>query len=649
MSNTFNKIKKIINCFFLIFFFINSGSLFGKDTPIIVISPSKNPQSISTVGSSVIVMDEKFLEESNEYFLGDVLSKSSTSINFFQTGGYGATSGIQLRGLPKRYSTVYIDGIRVSDPSSVSNDYDFNHILTSQISRVEILKGNQSSLYGSGAIGGTINITTKKPKPGKNNTFHYSTGSHKTHNLSFSHSISDEKNNLHFGGERFQTDGISQMTHNNEKDAYKNNLLFTNFKKSLPNNFQLNGIINLSKTYLQYDKEINTLTTTHSEEEKTLQSLSGITLSHDTNKKLTNNLTYNKTFTRRTYNPAPGSGNLIKDSYNGDRNFFSYNGEYKISLDNNIVFGLEREYDLMRYNKDLTGISKKNYYTTSEYFDLQSRLSENLFTTYGFRLSENSVAGNEEAHRITLAYLLNNKNTKLRSSYGSGFRFPSLYEMYYVYASNSSSLPYVKAEKSKSFDIGIDKTLSNLSFSATYFNISYTDSLEGWESNTSSGSSYTYQNTPSKVKSQGLELSSNWKKNNFLNFNFNYTYTSTYDGAEADDPNRNQNYTNNQIVRVPRHLINLHTNFSFPRLQNIDFTINSKWSDAARDYGNGNRTYSDERTDDYLVSDLQIKYEYSKNYNFFLNVINLFNEKYETARDYSQMNRSINLGLKKVY
>ena len=89
-------------------------------------------------------------------------------LTFFQSGGHGTASAIQLRGLPKRYSTVYIDGVKMSDPSSVSNDFDFNNILTSQISRVEILKGNQSSVYGSGAIGGTINIITKK---GENQVF----------------------------------------------------------------------------------------------------------------------------------------------------------------------------------------------------------------------------------------------------------------------------------------------------------------------------------------------------------------------------------------------------------------------------------------------------------------------------------------------
>ena len=119
-------------------------------------------QYISTVGSTTTIFDASYFENTNNFFLGDVLGTNTTSYNFFQSGGHGTESAIQLRGLPKRYSTVYVDGVKMSDPSSVSNDYYFNNILANQISRVEILKGNQSSVYGSGAIGGTINITTKK-------------------------------------------------------------------------------------------------------------------------------------------------------------------------------------------------------------------------------------------------------------------------------------------------------------------------------------------------------------------------------------------------------------------------------------------------------------------------------------------------------
>jgi vitamin B12 transporter len=218
---------KIIKLIIILTFPFNA--VFAAEIPIIVIAPSKKIQSISTVGTSVTVLDETFFENSNEFFLGDVLAGNTTSVNFFQNGGQGQTSAIQLRGLPKRYSTVYIDGVKMSDPSSVSNDYNFNHILTNLISRVEILKGNQSSVYGSGAIGGTIHVTTKRGKPGFQKDISYNTASYGTHNLALSMSGADDKNDFYIGLERFITDGISAMDNNDERDGYKNNTLVANY------------------------------------------------------------------------------------------------------------------------------------------------------------------------------------------------------------------------------------------------------------------------------------------------------------------------------------------------------------------------------------------------------------------------------------
>jgi outer membrane receptor protein involved in Fe transport len=146
-----------------------------------------------------------------------------------------------------------------------------------------------------------------------------------------------------------------------------------------------------------------------------------------------------------------------------------------------------------------------------------------------------------------------------------------------------------------------------------------------------------------------LELVSQWKKSDLLNFDFNYTYTSTYDGAEQDDPNRNLNYNNSQMVRVPRNIFNLKTNIKIPGYDNLDLALKTKWSDVARDYGNGNRTFADERLDDYLVNDLSIKYNLMNTYNMFFDINNIMNEKYETARDYSQMDRSFNFGIRRAY
>ena len=634
-----------------ILLFLNTTKAISSDIPILVIAPSKKPQSISTVGTSVVVLDEKFLQSSSEYFLGDVLSNNSTSANFFQNGGHGSTSAIQLRGLPKRYSTVYIDGVKMSDPSSVSGDFDFNHILTSQISRVEILKGNQSSVYGSGAIGGTINITTKKGKEGQQKSLMFNAGSYKTHNYSASLSGADEISNYYLGFEKFHTDGMSAMTHNDEKDAYTNNSLIASYGKSLSNNFNFKSNLRLSETNKQYDKEINTATANHNEEEDGVQASGNISFEYQLNQKFNNTLTLANTYIKRIYQAAPGSGNTQKDNYYGDRYSYSYKGNYNFDLDNSIIFGLEREDDSIGYNANASGRKDESYYTLSTYFDYQKRFSNNIFATFGSRFDDNSVAGNEEAHRVSFAYLFDDKSTKIKSSYGTGFRFPSLYEMYFVYASNVSSLPFVKAENSKSFDIGIEKTFSdnNLKLDLTYFNLEYDNLLEGWKNNNSSGAAYTTQNSDGVVKSQGLEFNSSWKAFQNLDFGINYTYTSTYDGAEADDPNRNQSYTNNQMVRVPRNLVNLQTRFTAPNDKNLSLILNSKWSDTARDYGNGNRTYQDERTDDYFVNDISIKYNLWNSYNLFFNITNVLDEKYETTRDYSQMDRSFNIGLKRIY
>ena len=216
--------------------------------PPIVISPSKQPQSVSTVGTSVTVYDEKFFKNSTDYFLGDALGDSTTGYNYFQNGGAGTESAIQLRGLPKRYHTVYIDGVKMSDPSNVSNDFNFNHILTNSISRVEILKGSQSSVYGSGAIGGTINITTKKGKDGFHKKINYATGSNNTHDLSMNLSGANEKNNFYFGLQRFDTDGISQMRHNEEKDRYRNNGLIASFGNKFSDTLELESNVRVAET-----------------------------------------------------------------------------------------------------------------------------------------------------------------------------------------------------------------------------------------------------------------------------------------------------------------------------------------------------------------------------------------------------------------
>jgi len=307
------------------------------------------------------------------------------------------------------------------------------------------------------------------------------------------------------------------MTHNDEKDRYRNNSLVTNYGRQFSDKIKFESNIRIAETYNQYDKEIDTATASHSEEVDSVESSSNIALVYKPNKLFTNKFTLAKTYIKRVYAATPLSGNTAKDNYVGDRHALMYSGNYNFNLDNSLVFGLEREDDQIGYNKDMTGMTHKDAYVTSSYFDFQSRVTNNIYATFGSRFDEHSLAGNEDSHRATLAYLFDDKSTKLKSSYGTGFRFPSLYETYYVDGEHKS----VYAENSESFDFGIEKSFLDLGLDVdvSYFNIRYDDTLEGWERN---GAWKTY-NFPGIVKSQGLELVSKWKKSDTLNFGLNYT------------------------------------------------------------------------------------------------------------------------------
>jgi vitamin B12 transporter len=462
----------------------------------------------------------------------------------------------------------------------------------------------------------------------------------------------NDKNDFYIGLERFITDGISAMNNNDERDGYKNNTLVANYGYKFTNKLKLENNLRIAHGYLQYDTEDDINDPAEDSDEQQQKEFSGsVALVYKPNEQFTNRLIYSTYSIDRIYNTYDDG----QDEYKGDRKALTYSGNYNIDLDSSVVFGLDTEFDQIDYNKDLlTSIRKEGFQTSSAYIDYQKRFTKNLYGTLGARLDEHSLVGKEDSRRATLAYLFDDKTTKLKASYGTGFRFPSLYEAYYVYGAHPKVREGLKAETSESFDIGIEKSFFDLGLNIdlSYFNTKYIDAIEGWSGNTEYAQWGNTKNSPSTTKSQGLELLSKWKNNDALNFDFNYTYTSTYDGAEQDDPDKNSDNYNSQMVRVPRHLFNLAINYVFPD-KNLNLTLHTKISDKVRDYGNANQpadgSYEDVKLNSYMVNDLSLNYKLWGTYNVFFDVINIFDKKYTTALQYSQMDRSFNFGIKRKY
>jgi vitamin B12 transporter len=639
-------LKLIISLFIFLLF---GHAKIQAEIPVIVISASKSPQSKSVVGSDVSVINESTISSSSENFVGDILSENLTGMNYFQSGGYGTVSGIQLRGQPKRYSTVYLNGIKLSDPSTPSNDYYFNNLMNNSLESVEVLKGSQSILYGSGAIAGTVNLYTKKGKDGHNRYGNISEGSFGSRyaNLTFD----GKENNFDYfiGFANFNSEGISARIDDDENDRYRNNNVVANLGYQINDKIKSETYFNYTDLFLEYDSvALASSDDNSSDDQQTLFSTKLIF----NNSNLLNILAFNKTYFLRETVTGYNSGSPSKKMYEGQRDAINLIGQYNISLDTKINYGLEYEIDKAEIPSNYTNGStyhaakyaSEEEEINSQYFDLQFRLIDKLYSTIGMRVDHHSIAGSYQTGRATFAYKIDN-NTKIRSSLGTGLRFPTLNEYYFGSSvlNRSSLVP----EESTSVDLGIDKKLKKygISLSATIFNVDYKNYIGGWASNTDNGNTYVQKNTSAKNYSRGLELSSKWDPNEDISVDLGYTFTKSYDGSTCSNPNDSCNDEMN--VRIPKNSIRATLTKNF----NKDFkaALQLKYVGERRDYGGSDNGFKQVILDDYSLVNLYANYEFDDNYKFNFSLKNLFDEKYNEALNYNTPGRSLNINLKKKF
>ena len=642
-------LRKIIKLIIILTFPVNN--IFAADIPIIVIAPGKTPQSLSTVGSSVTVIDSDKINESSHFSLANIIDDSSTSTNMFQAGGLGANTGIQLRGLEKRYSTVYIDGVKMLDPSSSDGSFYMENVMKNSIDRVEILKGTQSSLYGSNAIGGTIHIFTKKGREGNHSNFVIENGSNNTKNFTYSVDGADDKFHYYLGLNKLLTNGISAMNDNNENDQYRNDGIVGNFGYKINDNFKIENSFRYADTFYEYDAVNSSYADINSTDN--IEGSYTLKLIHEKDK-FKNSLIYNKLYIERaTTNHAKAYTN-----YFGYRDTFNFLGKYNFNLDNKIVYGIDSEFDASRYPVDY-GVTNKEHDESiiSQYFDFQFRPFEKLYSTFGLRSDDHTTAGRKTSGRTTVAYQLDG-NSKIRSSLGAGVRFPALYD--YKYGSSTivdkgGTLEDIQSERGLSFDLGYDTYIDNLDLglSATLFKTKQKNSILN-----NARTEWVQMNATGVNTSEGIELNGNWKPvDKKISLNFGYTFTDSYDAATCD-PDEKAAYADNECrdigskvqtakVRVPRHAIQSRINYNIS--PNLKSSLKGKYVGETRDLGNTNNNYTDAILTDYFDIDLETSYQLFNGYKLFANIGNILDEEYEQAYQYSTMGRTFNFGIRRVY
>ena len=554
--------------------------------------------NINQTGSSVKVLQSDELK--THVFDAVNILDSQSGIAMSSSGGVGSQTGIRLRGLSQSYIAVRVDGVDVSDPTGTQNSYDFGGIMPSGFDQIEILKGSQSAIYGSEAIGGVINFKTSTPKEiGKKTDANVTLGSNNTLAANFKYTQTQELGSYAVSISNMSTDGFSAKSDNDEADPYSKTEIRFVIDQSI------NEQLIIGATALYSDEEIDYDGFAHETDHiDRNRSAGSIYASFDLGS-ITNKIT--RSFSKTDRYDLNG----WNKSFIGNRDVWNYTGQ-TILNGANVTFAYEESTE----KADIDG-QTKNYiekalvseilYTLGRSSDISLAARQTSSENYGDDTTFRIAAINRHAGELTSRLVLS-----------SGFRAPSLYELFDTYYGNSTFTP----ETSLNAEIGVEKKLNEAStVSATIFN-NNVDNLIEFNNDT-----FVYEQNNGSTETSGLEFSSNIRLNNTINLNANYTYTTSETG-------------NVKAVRVPKHDLVLQ----------VESQLSEKFSSlaalrVARDIED-TVWPSNVEMPDYEVLDLSFTYNINGKSSAYLQVQNVADEKYETIKGYNTGGRQFFAGIR---
>lgn len=609
----------------------------------IVVTANRLETSAREVGSSITVITAKEIEQRQQPLLLDVL-RSVPSLDVVQNGGPGRSSSVSMRGANSEHTLVLLDGIQLNDPSSPGGGYDFANLPTDNIEQVEILRGPQSTLYGSQAMGGVINIITKRGKGKPTGILSAQGGSFNTAAEKAGISGGTDLYNYSLGMSHLDTGGFSAAGSkygNAENDAYQNTSLNTRLGITPTKNLYVDFIINYLKSRADLDNsggvggdDPNYVQKT---EQISFRSQADLALfEHFWEQRLGVSL---NDLSRDSNNGTDSAhpGDLSRDSYHGQSVMIDWQHTLHLHETNSLTLGIERKEENAKsnyYSESVWGPYISNWdehsaHTTSYYLQDQVRLWNAWFTTLGVRLDDHSRFGTKGTYRFTSIYTAKQTDTTFKGSYGTAFKSPSLYQLYAPDYGDVNLRP----EKSNGWDLGVEQSLfdTKLTMAATYFHNDFEDLINF-------DSSLSKYNNIARAKTQGFEVTATLRPLDELTLRTAYTYTKTEDRD-----------TGLEQLRRPKNKISFDANYHF--LKKADLNLGIVYVGTRFDNVYDPITYASTRVKmkDYLLVNMAASYDITKNLQMFGRVDNLFDRDYEEVNGYGTAGISAYGGIKVTF
>ena len=551
----------------------------------------------------------------------------------------GTVPSIYMRGAASGRTLILLDGAPVGDPSMISNEFDLNLVPLNQVERIEILKGAQSTLYGSDAIGGVINIITKsKGSPFVSGALSYGSYGTKQGNLQFNSNI--KKLNYTIGFENQNADGFSSAKDitnkgNFDKDGYQNNSFFVKAK------YQIDSLWNLQvssrKTAYNAAIDYGGFKDDKDNAFKNATTMSGLVLKY---KKVKTNFQFQYQYTTqdRTYlNDSSDRTYLIYEDnqYAGTTHFAD--AFLSTPINKNIQWIIGTDFRYGSYNQSYEAILEAYgpySFTTNDTFQFQNAFYTSVLINdnakkwlfeLGARYNNHNRFGNNQTFTFNPSYALNNQ-VRMIGSLSTGFKAPSLYQL-----GNNDQL---KAETSINTELGISFRKGQVFARAVYYNRNIKNGIDFNNIN------YKYFNFIQQ-KVNGIEVEIQHPLSDQHNFSLNYTLMN---GKETNQ-NRITNtdtVTYDYLLKRPKHSLNAQWNY----------TINKKWNASllgrfiserkdVGGYGAPDVTLSY-----YTLLNAAIQYKWSRRLVVFANGQNLLNDNFSEVNGYNAIGRMVQFGIR---
>lgn len=618
----------------------------GSSDGTVIVTATRSAMPIDRVAASITVLDKVAIDKAGDLSVADLLLRTP-GVSLSRNGGYGTSTSLRLRGAESDQTVVVIDGVKLNDPSSTGGGYNFANLLTGDANRIEVLRGPQSILWGSQAIGGVVNIVTPLPEKSLEGSVDVEAGSRET--VSARAALGGRTGPLSWriGGQAFTTDGISAIAPafgGKEADGYTN--------QSVTGRAVLDITDGVSADLRGY----------YSNGRVEIDGFSGDTAEYSRNREFVgyaglnivlldgrfrNRIAYGYTDTDRdNFNPALQRPQTFDAA--GKNRRLEYQGSLAIVPGVDALFGAENEVSRFRsvsppasLASPIPAAARGRAEITSFYGQLNVTPTEGLTLTGGLRNDDHNRFGSRTLFAGGGVWALPT-GTVLRASYSEGFKAPTLYQLFSEYGNQT-----LDPEQAHGWEAGAEQRFldGKVSLGATYFERRSRDLIVFASCSTTTvdplcfvpGSStqrrFGYYENVARAFAQGIEAAGHVAISEALSIDGNYSWTLSEDRSQGS-----ANF-GKQLARRPRHAWNISAQYSIPKGPSLGAAV--RW--AGESFDNASNST---RLAPYTLVDLRVELPVSEAVRFIVRGENVFDEKYETIYRYGTLGRSIYAGLR---